>query len=76
MKIRRPFTKFAIDARKTMGLTQEEAAELLGISTSTLQHYESDDARIHDDIASRMAMVYHDPGVVGLVVLQGTGRYA
>lgn len=61
MKLRRPFTKMVIDARKTVGLTQEEAAELLGVSTNTLQKYEQGDIRIHDDMATRMAMVYHDP---------------
>lgn len=61
MKVKKPFTKLAVDARKTVGLTQEEAAELLGVSIATLQRYEADDARIHDDIADRMAMIYHDP---------------
>ena len=60
-RVKRQFTKFAIDARKTAGLTQLEAADFLGCSVNTLQKYEADDIRMHDDIAARMAMVYHDP---------------
>lgn len=60
-KIKRQFTRYAIDARKSEGLTQEEAAEHIGCSVNTLQKYESDEIRIHDDVAARMAMVYRDP---------------
>lgn len=61
MRTKRPFTKIVIDARKTMGLTRDEASALLSISPSTLEKYERDEVRINSDIVAAMAQVYHDP---------------
>lgn len=60
-RMKSQFTQYAIDARKTAGLTQPEAADILGCSVNTLQKYESNAIRMHDDIAARMALVYRDP---------------
>lgn len=44
--------------RRLAGLSQEKAAELLGISTRTLQKYERGKARPRFDMVVRMAEIY------------------
>lgn len=61
MKITREFTRLIIDARRTAGLTQEAAAELLNVAISTLQRYEQDIVNVNPQIVERMALVYRDP---------------
>lgn len=60
-KSRKNFTLQAIDARKTMGLTQAQAAPLLGLAERSLQKYEEEVVSMHPDIVSSMAAVYHEP---------------
>lgn len=45
-------------ARKSAGLTQEEAAELLNVSPRTLSDYESGKSVPPDDVVCRMIEVY------------------
>jgi len=44
--------------RSTSGLTQEQAAELLGVAPRTLSDYENGHARVPDDIVATMADLY------------------
>lgn len=46
-------------ARKAAGLTQERAAELLGLSVRSLADYESALRLPPNDVADRMVMVYN-----------------
>jgi transcriptional regulator with XRE-family HTH domain len=48
-------------SRTTAGMTQEAAAELLGVAPRTLSDYENDRARVPDDIVASMADVYKSP---------------
>lgn len=43
--------------RVSAGFTQEEAAELLAVSSRMLSDYERDQARVPDDTVARMAEV-------------------
>ena len=54
------FTRLAIQARHNAGLTQEAAAERIGVALRTIAHYEA--GRIPaDDIVARMMQVYRAP---------------
>ncbi|MDR2558896.1 MAG: helix-turn-helix transcriptional regulator [Oscillospiraceae bacterium] len=48
-------------SRKNAGLTQEHASELLGIAPRTLCGYENGEAKVPEDIVSKMADVYNCP---------------
>ena len=47
--------------RTSAGFTQEQAAELLNISTRTLSDYENGRARVPDDIVDAMSREYEAP---------------
>lgn len=66
MKVRKPFTRQITDARRLMGLSQEQAAELLNVASATLQKYEAEDNPIHPEAVVRMALVYHEPRLTRL----------
>ena len=51
-------------SRNNAKLTQEQAAELLGISARTLSDYENDHTKVPDDIVAAMADVYKCPLIV------------
>ncbi len=57
------FTEKIVDARKTIGLTQEKAAPLLNISVDMLSLYELGKSSTPPDIAYRMGLVYHAPEI-------------
>lgn len=46
--------------RKLAGLTQEKAAEHLGISVDTIKRYENDSYMPSNDIARKMCLLYGD----------------
>ena len=47
--------------RNTAGLTQEQAAELLHITTRTLSDYENSRAKVPDDVVAFMTECYNAP---------------
>jgi transcriptional regulator with XRE-family HTH domain len=47
--------------RNTSALTQEQAAELLGVAPRTLSEYESGRAKVPDDIVDTMSEIYKAP---------------
>jgi transcriptional regulator with XRE-family HTH domain len=47
--------------RESAGLTQEAAADTLGVATRTLSDYENDHANVPDDIVDRMVDAYRAP---------------
>ena len=49
-----------VSARKSVGLTQEQASELLGVEVRTLSGYENG-SNVHDDIIARMTVIYQSP---------------
>lgn len=62
-------------ARKTARLTQEEAAERLGVSTRSIAHYEGE--RIPpDEMVAAMVQLYHAPALGYMYLSQesATGR--
>ena len=48
-------------SRNNAKLTQEQAAELLGVSTRSLCDYEAGKTRVPDDIVATMAKIYKCP---------------
>ncbi|MDR1688303.1 MAG: helix-turn-helix domain-containing protein [Clostridiales bacterium] len=48
-------------SRISAGITQERAAELLGVSTRSLCDYENDHMKVPNDIAASMAEIYNNP---------------
>lgn len=61
MKPLRPFTRVIVEARRAAGLTQADAAPLLGVADRTLQKYEQEELALHPDTAKDMARAYRDP---------------
>jgi len=51
-------------SRTTAAITQEQAAELLGVAPRTLSDYENGHAKVPDDIVTAMAKVYKCPLLV------------
>lgn len=47
-------------SRREEGYTQEQAAEMLGVSVRTLQAYEYGERSVPDDVVAQMARVYRD----------------
>jgi transcriptional regulator with XRE-family HTH domain len=47
--------------RTAAGITQERAAELLGVASRTMSDYENGHARVPDDIVATMAEIYKSP---------------
>lgn len=47
--------------RTSAGLTQEQAAELLGVAPRTLSDYENERTRVPDDIVDAMSRIYKEP---------------
>ena len=47
--------------RTSAGLTQEQAAELLGVAPRTLSDYENERTRVPDDIVDAMSRIYKAP---------------
>lgn len=48
-------------SRTVTCLTQEEAADLLGVAVRTLSDYENGHSKVPDDVVKRMAESYHNP---------------
>ena len=48
-------------SRTTAGMTQEQAADLLGVASRTLSDYENGHAKVPDDIVAKMTEIYHCP---------------
>lgn len=61
-------------ARKVAGLTQERAAELLGLSPRTLADYEAGLRLPPNDVADRMVTVYNSQ-LVGIQHLRNSAQF-
>ena len=62
-------------ARKVAGLTQERAAELLGLSPRTLADYEAGLRLPPNDVADRMVTVYNSQ-LLAVQHLRGSTQFA
>lgn len=62
-------------ARKIAGLTQERAAELLGLSVRSLTDYEAGARVPPNDVADRMVTVYNSQ-LLAVQHLRGSARFA
>lgn len=62
------------NARKVAGLTQERAAELLGLSLRSLADYESGLRLPPNDVADRMVTVYNSQ-LVGIQHLRNSAQF-
>lgn len=62
------------NARKAAGLTQERAAELLGLSLRSLADYESGRRLPPNDVADRMVTVYNSQ-LVGIQHLRNSAQF-
>lgn len=49
------------NARKSAGMTQEKAAQLLNVSVDSLRDYEQSQRPVPSDVASAMCDVYQAP---------------
>lgn len=63
------------NARKIAGLTQERAAELLGLSARSLADYEAGLRMPPNDVADRMVTVYNSQ-LLAVQHLRGSTRFA
>lgn len=70
-----PCTNIYQATRKAAGLTQERAAELLGLSVRSLADYESGLRLPPDHVADRMVMVYNSQ-VLAVQHLRNTTQFA
>lgn len=70
-----PCTNIYQSARKAAGLTQERAAELLGLSVRSLADYESGLRLPPNDVADRMVMVYNSQ-VLAVQHLRNSTQFA
>lgn len=70
-----PCTNIYQAARKAAGLTQERAAELLGLSVRSLADYESALRLPPNDVADRMVMVYNSQ-VLAVQHLRNSTQFA
>lgn len=70
-----PCTNIYQAARKAAGLTQERAAELLGLSVRSLADYESGLRLPPNDVADRMVMVYNSQ-VLAVQHLRNSTQFA
>lgn len=67
------FGKCCSFARNASGLTQEQAAPLLGVVTRTLSGYECDNSPVPEDVVLKMMEVY-DAEWLGFMFLKMTSR--
>ena len=59
----KPFNEYIKECREHSGLILEEAAYMLNVCRRSLCDYEKGDTRVPDDIAFKMANLYHAPDI-------------
>lgn len=61
--MQKPFNEYIKECRERSGLIIDEAAYLLNVCRRSLCDYEKGDTRVPDDIAFKMANLYHAPDI-------------